>query len=189
MTEILLFHHAHGLTDGVLGFAETLKLAGHRVHTPDLFEGRVFTSLDDGLAYASETGFGVIRERGVRAADDLPNELVYAGFSLGAMPAQQLAQTRDGARGLLLFHAAISPSEFGTWPGLPAQVHTMEADPFFEEGDLAAARELEKAGAELFFYPGDQHLFSDATLPAYDQEASALLTARALELLAQVDRA
>lgn len=186
MTDVLLFHHAHGLTPGVHGFAETLRVAGHTVHTPDLYAGKVFASLDEGLAYASETGFDTIRERGVRAADDLPSALVYAGFSLGAMPAQDLAQNRPGAVGALLFHAAISPAEFGSWPGIPAQVHAMTDDPFFEEGDLEAARELEEAGAELFLYPGEQHLFSDASLPAHDAESSALLTARVLEFLSRV---
>lgn len=186
MTDVLLFHHAHGLTNGVLGFAETLRVAGHTVHTPDLFEGKVFDSLGEGLVYASGTGFDAIRERGVRAADDLPPTLVYAGFSLGAMPAQDLAQSRPGALGALLFHAAISPAEFGTWPGIPAQVHAMADDPFFEEGDLEAARELEKVGAELFLYPGNQHIFSDASLPAHDAEASAELTARVLEFLNRI---
>ncbi|MDN5896798.1 MAG: dienelactone hydrolase family protein [Nocardioides sp.] len=186
MTDVLLFHHALGLTPGVLGFADTLRVAGHTVHTPDLYDGNVFDSLDDGLAHASEVGFGTIRERGVRAADDLPEALVYAGFSLGAMPAQDLAQNRPGALGALLLHSAVSPSEFGTWPGIPAQVHAMEDDPFLDEGDLEAARELEQAGAELHLYPGDQHLFTDASLPAYDAEASALLTARVLEFLGRV---
>ena len=188
MAEVLLFHHAHGLTEGVRAFADELRRAGHDVHVPDLYEGNVFDSLDDGLAFARKTGFAEIQERGVRSADELPSELVYAGFSLGAMSAQQLAQTRPGARGALLFHSCVPTSEFGTgWPaGVPVQIHGMDDDPFFaHEGDLDAARALveEADDGELFLYPGDQHLFADRTLPSYDEAATAELTRRVLEFL------
>jgi len=193
MAEVLLFHHAQGVTPGVLAFADELRAAGHTVHTPDLFEGRTFGSIDDGLAYAKEVGFEDILERGVRTADDLPAELVYAGFSLGEMAAQKLAQTRPGARGALLFYSCIPISgewSFGPWPdGVPVQIHGMDADPIFVgEGDIDAAREIVEnvEDAELFLYPGDQHYFADSSLPSYDAEASALLTRRVLEFLDRV---
>lgn len=189
MAELLLFHHAQGQTSGFFAFADELRGAGHTVHTPDLFEGRTFGSLDEGVAYAGEVGFGEVIERGVRAANDLPRGLVYAGFSLGVMPAQKLAQTRPGARGALLFHSCVPPSEFGSsWPAeVPVQIHAMEADPFFvDEGDLDAANALVESApaAELFLYPGEQHLFADASLPSYDPAAAALLTRRVLDFLA-----
>lgn len=188
MAEVLLFHHAHGQTAGFLGFADQLRRAGHTVHTPDLYDGRVYDSLDDGVAYAKQIGFGLIMERGVRATKDLPAGLVYAGFSLGVLPAQRLAQTRPGARGALLFHACAPISEFSdSWPAeLPVQIHGMEADPFFAgEGDIDAARALVKSvpHAELFLYPGDKHLFADASLPSYDADAAALLMGRVLDFL------
>jgi len=188
MAEVLLFHHIQGLTPGVVAFADELRAAGHTVHTPDLFEGRTFDSIEAGQAYLGEVGFQNVGERALREAEGLPPELVYAGFSLGVMPAQQLAQTRAGARGALLFHACAPTKEFGTWPaGLPAQIHGMDADPFFaDEGDIDAARALveEADRVELFVYPGDQHLFADSSLASYDREAAALLTSRALAFLA-----
>jgi dienelactone hydrolase len=188
MAEVLLFHHAQGRTSGVVAFADELRQAGHTVHAPDLFDGRTFASLDDGLGYCGQVGFGEILQRGVRAADDLPDELVYAGFSLGAMPVQKLAQTRPGARGALLFHASLPPSEFGSaWPAeVPVQVHAMDADPFFVgEGDIDAAREIVTSAehGELFLYTGDRHLFADASLPSYDADAAALLTGRVIDFL------
>ena len=172
MAEVLLFHHAHGQTTGFLAFADTLREAGHTVHTPDLYDGRTFATLDEGLGYAREVGFGKLIETGVSAADGLPAEIVYAGFSLGVLPAQQLAQTRPGARGALLFESCVPTSEFGGWPaGVPVQVHGMDADPFFAgEGDIDAARALvaEAEDGELFVYPGDRHLFADSSLPSYD---------------------
>jgi dienelactone hydrolase len=193
MAEVLLFHHAQGLTPGVRAFADDLRAAGHTVHTPDLFNGRTFGSIDEGLAYIGEIGFDAMRERGVRVADDLPAELVYAGMSFGVLPAQKLAQTRPGARGALLFYSCLPISgewAFGPWPdGVPVQIHGMDNDPFFVgEGDIHAAREIvEKAkDAELFLYPGDQHYFADSSLPSYDATATALLTRRVLEFLGRV---
>lgn len=186
MTDILLFHHAQGLTAGVAAFAEDLEAAGHVVHTPDLYEGHTFATLDDGVAYAKGVGFDTILQRGQAAAEGLPPGLVYAGFSLGVMPAQLLAQTRAGARGALLVSAALPAAEFGTWPaGVPAQIHLMDADPWAEE-DLPAARELAESveGAELFLYPGASHLFADSSLADYDESAAALLRERVLAFLA-----
>ena len=191
MAEVLLFHHAQGLTEGVVAFADRLREAGHTVHTPDLYDGHTFQTLDEGIGYAQEVGFGTVQERGLRAADELPSDLVYAGFSLGVMAAQQLAQTRPGARAALLFEACVPTSEFESpWPaGVPVQIHGMDEDPFFAgEGDIDAARALveEAEDAELFVYPGKQHLFADSSLSSYDAEAAALLSQRVLDFLKRV---
>ena len=188
MAEVLLFHHALGLTPGVVAFADELRGAGHTVHTPDLFEGRTFDTIEEGVGYAGEVGFGEVIQRGVRAAEQLPAELVYAGFSLGVLPAQNLAQTRAGARGALLLYSCVPVSEFGsTWPdGVAVQIHGMDADPYFiDDGDIDAARALvaEADDAELFLYAGDQHYFADRTLPSYDADAAGLLTQRVLTFL------
>lgn len=188
MAEILLFHHAQGLTSGVTAFADELRHAGHIVHIPDLFDGRTFDTIEKGMGFVRELGFDEVMKRGERAAEGLPAELVYAGFSLGVVPAQKLAQTRPGARGALLFYSCIPVSEFGqAWPkGVPVQIHGMDADPIFVgEGDVDAARALveEAEDGKLFLYPGNQHYFADNSLPSYDAEASALLLQRVLNFL------
>ncbi|QNN52029.1 dienelactone hydrolase family protein [Nocardioides mesophilus] len=190
MAEVVLYHHVQGLTAGVVAFADELRRAGHTVHTPDLFEGHTFATIEDGMAFARAAGFEAVLERGVAAAEALPTHgVVYAGFSMGVMPAQKLAQTRAGTRGALLFHACMPVAEFGErWPDdVPVQVHGMDADPFFTEegGDLDAARELVASTdvAELFLYPGKEHLFTDSSLPSYDPAATALLVERALRFL------
>jgi len=158
---------------------------------PDLYDGRVFKTLQEGVAYAQETGFDTIIERGRAAAEELPRELVYAGFSLGVLPAQMLAQTRTGAKGALLFEACLPVSEFGgTWPAVvPVQIHGMDADEFFAvEGDLDAARALIQTApeAELFLYSGKRHLFADKSLPSYDEHATKLLTERVIGFLGRI---
>lgn len=191
MAEIVLYHHALGLTPGVVVFAESLRSAGHTVHTPDLFDGHTFDDLQQGMGFVEKLGWGELLARGERAVVGLPAALVYAGFSLGVIPAQKLAQTRAGARGALLVHACLPVSEFSeSWPsGLPVQIHAMDGDPFFvDEGDIDAARALmdEAEEAKLFLYAGDQHLFADSSTPSYDAEATTLLMKRILAFL--VDR-
>ncbi|MEM7029610.1 MAG: dienelactone hydrolase family protein [Chloroflexota bacterium] len=189
MAEVVLFHHVHGLTPGVVAFADSLRQAGHTVHTPDLFDGCTFKDIESGMGFVREIGFDKVVLRGEQAVENLPPGLVYAGFSLGVVPAQKLAQTRPGARGALLFYSCIPVSEFGqTWPkGMPVQVHAKDADSFFvDDGDINAARELVEIAekAELFLYPGNQHIFADNSLPSYDAAASALLIQRVLDFLA-----
>ncbi|GEP32713.1 dienelactone hydrolase [Nocardioides szechwanensis] len=185
MADVVLFHHVHGLTTGVQEFADELRAAGHTVHTPDLFEGQVFDTLEEGMAFSRTVP---VDDRAAAAVEGLPAELVYGGFSMGVMCAQTLASSRPGAVGGLLLHSAIDPQWVGPWPdGVPAQIHAMEADPFFieEDGDLAAAEAMVAAhdGVELFLYPGDEHLFTDSSLAAFDADATALVMQRALAFL------
>jgi dienelactone hydrolase len=189
MTELILFHHAQGLTDGVRAFADELGAAGHVVHVPDLYDGKTFAALADGMGYADQVGFDTIIERGRLAADGLPEDIVYAGLSLGVLPAQMLAQTRPGARGALLLHSCVAPAEFdGPWPqGVPLQIHMMDGDELAlpPNEDLDAARRLDETvhSAQLFVYRGDRHLFADSSLPDYDASAAALLKERVLGFL------
>jgi dienelactone hydrolase len=191
VTEVVLFHSVYGRTPGVCEFAATLEESGHTVHVPDLFDGRVFADLAEGVAHAAAIGFDTVVERGRRAVDGLPPGCVYAGFSLGVLPAQALAQTRPGARGALLYSGCVPATAFAArWPdGVPVQVHGMVDDEVFAgEGDLDAARALAIAAedAELYLYAGRAHLFADPGLPGYDAAAAAMLTARTLRFLDRV---
>lgn len=189
MTEIILFHHAQGLTVGMHAFADELRADGHTVHLPDLFGGLTFPDVESGVAHAEEIGFDTVLARGVAAAQALPAEVVFAGFSMGVMPAQKLAQTQEGAVGALLIDACLPTEEFGEWPaGLPAQIHGGVDDPWFAE-DIDSARALAATApeTELFLYEGTEHLFADSSLASYQAEAAALLMGRARAFLASLD--
>jgi len=191
MAEVVLYHHIQGLTEGVRSFADELRRAGHTVHTPDLFDGRTFATMDEAFAVVQEAG-DAFDAKADGAAHALPGGLVYAGISWGVGAAQRLAQTRAGARGALLYEACFPITgeyAFGPWPNdLPVQIHGKGDDEFFaHEGDIDAARDLvAKIGpekAELFVYPGEEHLFVDSSLPSYDGDAVALVTQRSLHFL------
>jgi len=190
MAEVLLIHHIQGRTDGVEAFADDLRAGGHTVHVPDLYDGHTFATIEEGFDHSKGVDGDALVDQVVA---DLPERLVYAGFSWGVPLAQRLAQTRPGARGALLYESCIPITgewAFGPWPaGVPVQIHGKEGDEFFEE-DLPAARDLiETVGPELsqlFVYPGDQHLFTDRSLPAYDAEAAGLVLQRSLAFLDRV---
>lgn len=195
MADVLMFHHVLGLTPGMREFADRLRAGGHTVHTPDLYGGRVFDSMDDAFAFA-QSGEVVADAAADAAAAELPEGLVYLGVSMGVMRAQRLAQQRPGAVGAILLESAIPVTgewAFGPWPdGVPVQIHGMDDDEFFAgEGDIDAAREIVAAAddGELFTYPGDQHLFEDSSLPSFDADATDLVVSRVLELLGRVDSA
>jgi dienelactone hydrolase len=182
MAQVVVFHHALGLTDPVRRFAAALRDAGHTVHTPDLYDGRTFAQLEDGLAYSEEIGGPMaIVDRARAAVESQPSEVVYVGFSLGVLPAQSLAQTRPGARGGVLCYSALPLGQWGdnwpaTWPeGVRLQLHILEGD---EDFDIAQGLAATVPGAELFVYFGTEHYFAE-----HDDQAAALLTQRVLAFL------
>ena len=189
MATVLLFHHALGQTPGCLAFADGLRREGHTVHAPDLFDGETFRTIEEGVAHVEQIGFQQVIRRGSATADELPPNIVYAGFSLGVLPAQSLAQTRPGAQGALLYYSCVAPSTFGTsWPkGVPVEVHMMDKDKWAAE-DLVAARALARdvREAELFLYPGSAHYFADPSFGDYDEQAAGLLMERTLRFLRRV---
>ena len=196
MTDVVLFHHLRGLTDGVRAFADELRADGHTVHTPDLFDGEQPDSIEAGAALNKRIGSEEITRRADAAVAELPEALVYAGFSAGVMNAQRLAQTRPGAIGALFYESCLPITgewAIGPWPdGVAVQIHGKDKDEFFAlEGDIDAAREIvETVGpdrGELFTYPGDEHLFTDNTLPTYDAEATRLVLDRTKSFLARLD--
>ena len=182
LAEVVVFHHSLGLTEPVERFAQSLRDAGHTVHTPDLYDGRTFGTIEEGMAHAETLGFPMgIVERGRAAAAALPSEVFYVGFSLGVMPAQSLAQTKPGARGAVLVYAALPLGEWGdNWPaewpdGVPLQIHMTAGD---EDEAIAQGLAETVPGAELFSYPSPEHMFAEE-----DEQAAALLTRRVLEFL------
>ena len=196
MAEVVLFHHVQGVTAGVRAFADALADGAHVVHTPDLFDGERPATIDDGVAFVERIGHGGLDERANRIVDDLPVDIVYAGFSFGSGIAQRLAQTRAGARAALLYEGCrpiTGEWSFGPWPDdVPVQIHGMDHDPFFAlEGDIDAARQIvDVVGpdlAELFVYAGDRHLFTDSSLPTYVRDATDLVLQRSRAFLDRLD--
>lgn len=188
MSDVLMFHHALGLTRGLESFADDIRAAGHTVTTPDLFDGKKFPTIADGIAHAEKIGFDVIIQRGEKAAEGMGDRLIVAGFSLGALPAQKLAQTRPGVRGCILYNSAAPLSEFGeSWPAEVAlQIHMTEHDRWGEDDQEAAEELVTQADhAALHVYPGTGHLVCDSSFADYDAPTAARILERSLAFIAK----
>ena len=187
MVEIVLFHHAGGLTAGVHSFAEVLRDAGHTVHTPDLFGGRTFDAVHDGVAFAQSAGEETFAALATDIVSSLPTDVVYGGMSMGGARAAEQLLARPGAKGAFFLYGAVAPSWWGaTWPdGVPAQAHVTEEDEW-REPEAEAMYLAEVPGAELFVYPGSGHLFAEPSHPDHDQEVAELATSRVLSFLASL---
>lgn len=173
---IMLFHSTYGLRPAVHRAADRLRAAGHEVWTPDLFEGRTFDTVEEGMAWREGTGKDELLKRAVLAAAPYSERgLVYAGFSFGASVAQTLALGDEKARGLLLLHGTSDIAENAAADGLPVQLHVAEPDPFETDDWLTAwYLRMGRAGAdvEVYRYAGAGHLYTDPDLPDYDEEAA-----------------
>jgi dienelactone hydrolase len=187
--EVVLYHSAYGLRPAVIDFADALRAAGHVVHTPDLYEGEVFSDREDAIRKIQEVGFDGLLQRAVSAVANLPPGVVYGGFSNGGACAELLAATRPGARGAVLMHAPLLMRDLGwtVWPSeVPVQVHVADKDPIRSQAVInSLAAKVRQSGAtfELFDYDAPGHLFADPAFPAYSRDAADLLTMRVLEFL------
>ncbi|WP_030209462.1 dienelactone hydrolase family protein [Streptomyces sp. NRRL S-87] len=187
---IMLFHSTYGLRPAVHAAAERLRAAGHEVVVPDLFEGRVFDTVEEGMAFNEELGRDEILKRAIlAAAPHSARGLVYAGFSLGASVAQQLALGDEKARGLLLLHGTSDVPEGASVDDLPVQLHVADPDAFETHDWLTAwYLRMQRAGAdiEVHRYPGAGHLYTDPELPDYDEESAERTWATALAFLESI---
>ncbi|MFF5404855.1 dienelactone hydrolase family protein [Streptomyces misionensis] len=173
---IMLFHSTYGLRPAVRDAADRLRTAGHQVWTPDLFAGRTFDTVEEGMEYSDGIGKEELLKRAVLAAAPYSERgLVYAGFSLGASIAQTLALGDAKARGLLLLHGTSDIAANAYVDELPVQLHVAEPDPFETDDWLSAwYLQMGRAGAdvEVYRYAGAGHLYTDPGLPDYDAEAA-----------------
>ena len=187
--EIVLFHSAYGLRPGVLQWAERLRHIGYTVHTPDLYDGEVFSDRMAAVRKIQELGFEKLLARSQAAVSHLCSDLVYAGFSNGGACAELVAATRPGARGAILMHAPLPIRDLGwkTWPStVPVQVHFAEKDPLRNAKVIDALAGRVRASGAAFQqhdYPTSGHLFADPDMPAYDATAADLMFERVVEFL------
>ncbi|MEU6714021.1 dienelactone hydrolase family protein [Nonomuraea sp. NPDC046802] len=188
MARILLLHSMYGLRPAVHQAADRFRTAGHEVHVPDLYDGRVVDTPEEGIAIKEEIGREELLKRAVAAAARLPADgLVYAGFSLGAAIAQNLALGDERARGLLLMHGTSDMAEGVSADDLPVQLHVADPDTN-EPADWLNAWYIQlrraRAEVEVFRYPGVGHLFTDPDLPDYNAPAAERAWAIALDFVA-----
>jgi len=199
--EIVLFHSVLDLRPGFKKAAEKLQNQEYIVHTPNLYdEGVVFDDYEKADAYLQSIGsYPELLKRTRESVVDLPDELIYAGFSNGGASAEYLALTRPKARAAILFSGAlplemlleIGGDQQQNWPkSVPVQLHYTKNDPFRNQEWIDSFREsVSSSQAQLNFYeyPGEGHLFTDDSLPnEYNEESSKQLWERVFKFLNQI---
>lgn len=190
MAQIALFHSVLGVRPGVTQAADRLRDAGHEVRVVDQYDGRVFDDYAEADGFARAIGYPALMALAVKAVADLPDGVIIAGFSNGGGMAEHVAIQRP-VGGVLMLSGVLALEMLGAteWPaGMPAQIHYTLGDPFRPQASIdsvTAAIRAAGAAVEAFHYPGDGHLFTDASLPAeYDERQAEILWERVLRFCA-----
>ncbi len=189
MAHVVLFHSALGLRPGVQHFARELQKAGHSVTTPDLYDGETFEDYKAGNGKWFAIGIPAILQRAQASAQELKDDIVFAGFSNGAAVAEFLAATHPQAKGALLMHGAMPPQmlQIAAWPATaPVQLHYGNKDPFRNpENDTGLQKAVEASGATFteFLYDTNGHLFTDPDLSEYNETLAKQLMERVLDFV------
>lgn len=192
--EVVVFHSAYGRRPAIIDFADKLRAAEHLVHTPDLYDGEVYSDRNDAVRKIQGLGFDELLARAAAAVENLPHDLAYVGFSNGGACAELLAATRPGARGAILIHAPLMVRDLGwtVWPSkVPVQVHFADKDPIRNQKVIDALNvKVRRSGStfEQLDYDAPGHLFSDPFFPAYNANATELMTRNVMEFLQRVGR-
>lgn len=188
MAAVILFHSVYGLRSLERDSAERLRAAGHEVFTPDLYEGKVARSIDEGFELKEAIGWPTLCERAEKATAALPASAVLGGFSMGVGITAHLWPMRPLTAGVLLLHA-VGEIPVNVRSRLPAQVHLADPDRFAPADEVAAwqvAAARSGMSAEIFKYPSVGHLYTDPTLPDYDAESAERTWSRVLGFLGAI---
>ena len=188
MTDIALFHHVLGVTEGLQRIATDLRALGHSVRIVDVFDGQTFATIDDGIAHVEGIGFGTAMDNAVSAIAEDAEDLVVIGISLGVMPAQKLLQTHPGVVGAVLIDGAIDADAFGAWPAdTPVDIHLVQGDEIAAEDFDAAQNLADQPEVTLTVRPGDGHLVVDRSAPAFDPATATAIVDAVCSFVARFD--
>ena len=188
MATVVLFHSIRGLRALERDAGARLRALGHNVITPDLFDGQVAGSVDEGFALKDEIGWRTLCERAEAAVAGLPVSAVLGGLSFGAAIASHLWGRRPETSGVLLLHSIVGIPD-NARDGVPVQLHLADPDIYEAAEDVADWRVMaarSPIALEDFTYPGVGHLYTDVSLPDYDAEATRLTWGRVERFLAEL---
>ncbi|MEW9551144.1 dienelactone hydrolase family protein [Nonomuraea sp. NPDC050783] len=189
MAQIVLFHSMLGLRPAERRAAERLRASGHDVVTPDLFDGRTASTIEEGFVLKDEQiGWPTIEQRAREAVRSLPADTVLAGISMGGGVVHTLLPSRPDTAGVLLLHG-VAEIRTTARAGLPIQLHISDADPFAPRATVASWQDgATRAGADLevFSYPKVGHYFTDPDLADHDEHAATLTWRRVLDFLRRI---
>ena len=192
---VLVLHAWWGLNDTLKAFCKRLAEAGFVVFAPDLYHGKVATTIPDADALGKAVDANHLQAKAEIAeatrflnehADTSAGGLAVIGFSLGAYYALDLAAADpEHIRSVVLFYGtggADFSSSKAEYLG-----HFAENDEFEPLSNVDELEEaLKQVGRPVAFhrYPGTGHWFFEPdVLQAYNQAAASLAWDRTLDFL------
>ena len=185
---VLLLHAWWGLNPMIKQLADRLAADGFTVLAPDLFEGKVLTTIADAQAN-SQVADGRSAEIKALAAAGLGELLVrpesrgesiaVVAVSFGAWYASLMAKERPEVKALVMVYGgAFVPGGTAAYLG-----HFAEDDPFDDSSEVPALQAALGERGEAHVYPGTKHWFFEPDRPEYQAEAAELAYRRTVEFL------
>jgi carboxymethylenebutenolidase len=187
---VLVLHPWWGLNEDIKGVCDRLAEAGFVALAPDLYDGRIATTIEEAEKYSDLMDKDAARELTRAAADALlahemcnGNQVGVVGFSLGGMYAVWLAHDQPSlVSAVVLFYGLGWANQTNTQASYLG--HFAENDPY-EDDDYRDEFEqtLKENGRPTTFhiYPDTGHWFFEPSRPdAYNQAAAELAWERTL---------
>jgi carboxymethylenebutenolidase len=189
---VLLLHSWWGLNEDMRDLADRLAGDGFTVMAPDLFDGRVLTTIEDAEAYttAIERGGGLgalnpdrITGRVEATLDHLlahpdarGDRAAIVALSFGGWYGSQVAAGRSDVGAFVSIYSDVYQGPAGAaYLG-----HFAENDQFV---DSPAMDKPLPEGSAAHIYPGMKHWFTEPDRPEFNEEAAELAYSRTMEFL------
>lgn len=187
---VLVLHPWWGLNDDVRAYAERLRGEGYQVVAPDLYHGRVATTIDEakplqqGVSKDWKSAMSEIEEA-LSTLGAQADRVAVLAWSMGVWFSWQLAQAHpDRIRGLVSYYGLGEVEPGKSLP--PILGHFAQDDEFEALADVRSTEQklLEGGGvAQFHVYPGTKHWFDEPSRPEFDKAASALAWQRTVAFL------
>jgi carboxymethylenebutenolidase len=181
---VLLLHTWWGLNQPIKDIADRLAGDGFTVVAPDLFNGRVLTTVEEADAHGQEMDSDYERILGdVRASldgllarpDARGDRAAIVALSFGAWYAAQVAGERSDVAALVSIYGDV----FEGPDGVAYLGHFAEQDEFVDSSQAAGSI----AAGNAHVYSGAKHWFMEPDRPEFDASAAELAYTRTVEFL------
>lgn len=194
---VLVIHAWWGLNAFFRSFVDRLGEAGFVVFAPDLYDGKVATTVEDAAAYRDESDANFSEamatlQAALAALRQHPRAtggpVGVVGVSLGVWYALELLEAVPDAVGAVVVFYGTRPMSYAD-SSVPVLGHFAEIDAFEPKSDQKAFETaLQSAGHPTTFYeyPGTGHwFFENDVAAAYNAEAAELAWSRTVDFLKQ----
>ena len=175
---VLLLHTWWGLNQTMKDLADRFARDGFSVLAPDMFNGKVLTTIEEADAHGQQMDAESERIQALvgKALDSLlegasGERASIVALSFGGWYARQVSDGRNDVAALVSIYSDV----YDAPDGAAYQGHFAADDEFVDAPP--------ENTAEAYVYPGTKHWFMEPDRPEYDAEAAELAYTRTVEFL------